>query len=98
MRLCLDYEPCPKCIENMEKGVTIAEVEARAIDGRPPIQRNPDLYPTGRWVVVRREAIPNIFKLKETADEIAAKGKAFCDREVFESVFVPACKGESDEA
>lgn len=52
----LDYEPCDCCKEKFGKGVLIIEVSQTPLeDNRPPISKG--AYPTGRHVVVRKEAI-----------------------------------------
>ena len=54
----LNYEPCDKCKEAMDKGTTILEV-VTVDNGNKPIQDG--VYPTGRWCVMRSEAAKNLF-------------------------------------
>lgn len=54
----LNYEPCDKCKEAMDKGTTIIEVVVQP-NGNMPIQDG--AYPTGRWCVMRREAAMELF-------------------------------------
>lgn len=63
----MDYEPCDKCIENMNKGVTLIEVSTEAPDNRPPMkaQDGVEVYPLGRWCVITVEAVKRIFNLEE---------------------------------
>lgn len=58
-RAVYDYEPCDSCKEGMSLGVTIIEASSEKI-GAPPIQEG--CYPTGRWWVVKREAIAVLFE------------------------------------
>lgn len=52
----LDYEPCDKCKEMMSQGVTLIEVEMTPYsENQPPISGN--AYPSGRFVVVKPEAL-----------------------------------------
>lgn len=58
MHMVLDYEPCDKCKEHWNEGVTLIEVNTYPMnDGQPPIA--PNAYPTGRYVVVKPEALTN---------------------------------------
>lgn len=58
----LNYEPCDKCKELMDKGTTIIEVE-QGDNGNMPIQKG--LYPTGRWCVVHSESAKRIFNVSD---------------------------------
>ena len=76
----MDYEPCDKCIENMNLGVTLIEVtNTQPTDGRPPLKAkdNVEVYPLGRWCVLTTEAVERLFnhKLKNGA-------KLFVDSEI----------------
>lgn len=52
----LDYEPCDCCKDKFSQGVLFIEVtETQPNDNRPPISKG--VYPTGRHVVVKREAV-----------------------------------------
>lgn len=56
--MVLDYEPCDCCKEKFSQGVLIIEVTRTPLpDNRPQIAEG--AYPTGRHVVVRKEALPN---------------------------------------
>lgn len=54
----LNYVPCDKCKEAMDKGTTIIEVVLQS-NGNRPIQEG--AYPTGRWCVMRSEAAQELF-------------------------------------
>ena len=66
-RMCvMDYEPCDKCIENMKLGVTLIEVTTtQPTDNRPPMtaQGGTQVYPTGRYLVLKEEAVNRIFNM-----------------------------------
>lgn len=68
-RTCLNYEPCPACQEKMALGVTLMEH-----DGKKP---------TGRWLVIKPEAIRRIVNDDSLARTIENAGKAFVEPEVF---------------
>lgn len=54
--LILDYEPCDKCKENWSQGVALIEVvDYPTFNNAPPIQKG--AYPTGRYAVVKPEAL-----------------------------------------
>lgn len=76
--MILDYEPCEVCRKNMGLGVTVMEVSYVPIrEGFPPIQNN--LYPTGRWCVIREEAADRIF-----GDNLNGQNKVFVDQDVYQ--------------
>lgn len=71
--MLLDYEPCDKCKENMDKGITLIGVVTEPIeDGRPPITKSgdTDLYPTGSWVVVSEDFIRRSINSEELAEAV----------------------------
>lgn len=59
MHMVLNYEPCDACKQTMESGITLISVTSHPADHRPPIQQN--LYPTGEWSVITKEAAQQIF-------------------------------------
>ena len=66
-RMVLSYEPCDKCKENFAKGVALIGVTGvQPEDGRPPIQQ--DLYPTGSYMVVTKEAANRFFDEEVNSD------------------------------
>ena len=71
------YEPCPECQKNMELGVAFIEAELHpCFEGQPEIQSG--VYPTGRWVVIKKGAAEKHFGCKSD--------KAFCDKQVFDDL------------
>lgn len=62
-RMILNYTPCDKCKEHMSQGITL--IETNYTDGeRPAISKDStgvDVYPTGRWCVIKQEAAERIF-------------------------------------
>lgn len=78
----IDYEPCNKCKERFEQGSLLLEVDTVPhISGQPPIQRqeNQELYPTGRYKVIKKEACERIFG--------AIHEKALLDVETYNLLF-----------
>jgi hypothetical protein len=67
--MCLDYEPCEECRTKMSLGVVIIEV-ADSPRSEKQIALQEGAYPTGRWVVMTREAAERKW------GEAAAGGKA----------------------
>jgi hypothetical protein len=52
----LNYQPCDKCVEKFGDNVQMIEVSDKPVkDGQMPIQKG--VYPTGRWALVRRDAL-----------------------------------------
>lgn len=60
------YKPCDKCISGMSLGITLIEV-TEIDNGNPTLG---GFHPTGRWVVVKDEAIPNMLNDPEIAEEV----------------------------
>jgi len=86
-QVTISYDPCPDCAALWGQGVAMLEVKDRPIhENQPPIQKEPDLYPTGRLAVVRTEAIPHLVQPAELAEEIAAKGRCYVDAETFSAL------------
>lgn len=76
--ILLDYEPCPKCQEVFKQGLLLVEAVPTPIrEGQAPISR--DLYPTGRWALMKRERAEEIF-----GSEIVEKGKCLVDSELMD--------------
>lgn len=59
-RMIVDFEPCDKCKEKFAKGVLLIEVTTYPEYIGKPIAEN--AYPTGRYVVVKPEALNGDFK------------------------------------
>ena len=56
------YDPCPKCKENMALGTALMEMEQEPqFDNQPEIQKG--LYPTGRFLVMKREVAKEMFNI-----------------------------------
>lgn len=90
----LTYEPCPKCKDGMESGITLIEASAFPVqDGQPPIQNG--VYPTGRFIVVREEAISRIFD-PSIAQQCVKARKAFLDIESFDILISEIKEGDSE--
>ena len=76
----IDYEPCPACMAKMDAGFTVVEATTSPNDiTTVPIQEG--IYPTGRFVVITREAAHKIFRLEEGVT------KAFLQADIFQKLF-----------
>lgn len=77
MKAILDYEPCEECKKKFAEGVFLIEVtDYPNMEGQPMIAKN--AYPTGRYSVVRPEALRGDFK---------AGSKALVLRSDYEQMF-----------
>jgi hypothetical protein len=79
----IDYEPCEECKTGMSQGITIIEVVEFNNDN-PEIQKG--LYPTGKMVVVKEEAVLRIFT-PEATESMLKHRKSFMDAETFTQLF-----------
>ena len=79
--MVIDYEPCPECEKAMAQGFTVMEATTapNEITSRE-IQTG--VYPTGRYVVLKREAAARVFK-----DINPKVSKVFLNRNVFKQMF-----------
>ena len=48
-------EPCPKCKENMARGITVIECTQYKREEKQ-VEMQPGAFPTGRWCVLKRES------------------------------------------
>lgn len=79
-RMVLDYEPCEKCKEYMERGFTVMEATSEPNDAtNMPFQLG--VFPTGRWLVLRQEAKKLVFPEIKDGDE-----KCFVGHELYEKL------------
>lgn len=83
MKMVLNKRPCAACEKEWAEG--IAFVEASRING--------DTEPTGRVVVVKREAVARMVQ-QPLLDDVLRAGKALVEPEAFEQLFA----GELTEA
>ena len=77
------YDPCDKCKEIISKGCWCVEVDSSpTVRGRRPIQKQGDqeLYPTGRFHVLKHEAAARIFGSNGITEETEI---IFIDKGVF---------------
>lgn len=77
----VSYEPCDKCKEQWDQGILLMEAgTSPQSDGQPELH---GAYPTGRYMVMRPEAVERVFNPDE-ATAILKSRKAFLDFETFE--------------
>ena len=73
----LDYEPCEECQKKFAQGVLLIEVtDYPIVQGQPAISQK--AYPTGRYSVVRPEALNGDYK---------AGSSALVHKETYEQMF-----------
>lgn len=83
MRMVLDYEPCEKCRCNMAAGFTVMEAtENPNYVTNMEMQKN--VYPTGRFVVLKMEAAERIFGEFQDVRNVT---KAFMLPDMFDNYF-----------
>ena len=70
----VDYNPCQKCKEVMDNGITFIAVDEMPIlgDEQPPIVEVDEkpLYPTGHYVILKQESFDRIFKDNKNTEQI----------------------------
>ena len=87
--ICTGYAPCDKCKETMTQGAALFEANTFPNwDDQPALAGG---YPTGRWSVVKREAVSTIFT-DPAAAQILEAGKAFLEPKVYAPLFDEAHK------
>lgn len=80
------YTPCAKCKEQMAQGITLVEAgPASRQPHRPGIQ--PGVVPTGRWIVIREDAVARVFQ-GDAVEALLKARKGFVEGPLFEQ-FLP---------
>lgn len=76
-----DYEPCDECKKKMEQGITFIEVDNKPIICENQISFVENAYPTGRWSVVKEEAVKRVLKGTDILELVLKTRKSLVDRE-----------------
>ena len=87
-RMFVSYDPCDTCKEGFAQGVAFIEArEVETFDGQPAIQKNglQELYPTGRYMVVKAEAVPRLLS-PEVVETTLEKRRAYIDVDGYEKL------------
>lgn len=92
--VCLDYEPCDACKAMFEGNILLMGVMTTPNGDQPPIQDN--LYPTGSYVVITREATERVFQ-EEVAKTILEKGKAFLEEPALQDLIKAFSDAKEEE-
>lgn len=81
--MVLDFEPCDNCASKMALGITCMECTEKPNDNCN-VPFSDRIYPTGRFVVIKKEAAERIFG--ETVD-LEKHQKIFVDSVAYQSLF-----------
>lgn len=76
-RMVVHREPCPACVENMKKGITLIE----AVNQEEP-------EPTGRWCVITEDAARRAFT-SDMFDRMLQARKAYLNPEIWRILGLP---------
>jgi hypothetical protein len=76
--LVLNKEPCQKCQDNWAQGIVLFEGE----------QIGTETQMSGRWAVVKEEAIERLFNPPELVQQVLKARKAVVETALFEALFV----------
>lgn len=87
MNMALDYDPCDDCKAKMALGVVV--VQCSQGDGKRLNRHIPDSVPTGRWVVLKREAAQRMFGDTEQWHDIERKGQLLMNIETWTTLGFP---------
>lgn len=88
-KMVLGYDPCKTCAEGMALGITCIEVDSAAKLDRPPLQKEGALSvvaPTGRWLVIKEEAIIRFQLPPEMEASVIAQRKFVCEKALFDKL------------
>lgn len=78
----LSLEPCEKCKAGMAQGITLIEATPYAREAGAPALRD-GVYPTGRWCVLKEEAVERIFSGAPVLADMKRTRKALLEPEVY---------------
>lgn len=87
-RMILSYEPCNKCKEQMDKGITLIAVTKENLENeRAPISKDGDkfLYPTGQWMVITKDFAKRLFEIDDN-DEIIQRKNCLVSQDFIEEL------------
>ena len=87
MKMVIDLEPCATCKAEADKGCALYEVTSKPGNDMLKVFEQ-EAWFTGRWVVVKDEAVTRIFD-KDMADAVLKARKAVIDQEAFAMLFPP---------
>lgn len=85
----INYQPCDICQGLMDQGVTLIEATDAPrppYDYQAPMQEN--VYPTGRWSVVKKDAAKKLFNVED-------QPIIFVDKELYDSLYFNKEEAES---
>lgn len=79
MHMVIDMEPCKDCADKWAQGIVLFEAT--------PGKDGPEF--TGRWAVIKEEAVTRMFTPQSVVDQVLEKRKALVEPEVYQKLFVP---------
>lgn len=100
-KMVLDYMPCGACQTAQESGITCIEATTPNRTKNPPLANDGALSmtcPTGRWVVVKREAFERFPVADQLKAQIMERGKCFLDPDTFNQLFAGVGESEAEGA
>jgi len=77
-----DYDACDRCQSKMDEGITIIQVDI-VRNENPAIKDN--IYPTGKWVVVKENRILEDFKEWKSLTEVIQTRCMFMNKATWDS-------------
>ena len=82
----LDYVPCDECKAKWEKGIAVIEAAHEPFYENQP-EWGKDAYPSGRMMVVKREAMQQMLSGNpDLCEAVMEAGKTYMERDVFEEL------------
>lgn len=87
----IDYDPCDECKSQMALGITFIEASKTPYkSGQPELHPRAGVYPSGRWLVMKREALHKVFDEDgESFKKAMERGKCFINQETFDALAPP---------
>lgn len=93
----LDYEPCDECKSQWEKGIAVLEAAHEPFYADQPLW-GADCYPSGRMMVIRREAMRQMLSGNpDLCEAVMKSGKTFMERDVFQKLLDDLQPQESEK-
>lgn len=89
-----DYDPCAECERQRRQGITLIEARRTDPGDRLPLQRG--VWPTGRWMVVKADAVSRLLTPAAMVEQVVAAGLAFLEVEAYDKLLSrlpPATEG-----
>lgn len=88
MNMIINYEPCDKCREGMDTGISFIEVSMEpVVPNQQPISQG--MYPTGKLAVIKEKEVKNIISDEKILANVLSSRKCLINSESWKGIGLP---------